>query len=192
MTKQKLLNLFSLLFLAVFGAIIFDVKDSPKPDKDAQKNISEIKSGQSFSGKTRVIDGDSIVVANNRVRLLGIDAPEHSQNCLNQKNQEYPCGKISGEFLSNLVGDKEVICFYKHKDIYNRFLGNCFIQDLSINEEILKNGMAVIYSFTSSDKKMNDLELFAKEHRLGIWQGSFQLPKEYRKSKKNKSLPKKT
>ena len=41
--------------------------------------------------------------------------------------------------------------------------------------------MAVIYNFTESDEMMNKLEKQAQNSKLGIWQGSFQLPKEYRK-----------
>ena len=33
------------------------------------------------SGWAEVIDGDTIVVAGNRIRLFGIDAPEHAQSC---------------------------------------------------------------------------------------------------------------
>ena len=51
-----------------------------------------------------------------------------------------------------------------------------------INEEIVKNGMAVIYDFKESDEKMDALEAEAKKQKLGIWRGAFQLPKEYRKS----------
>ena len=55
-------------------------------------------------------------------------------------------------------------------------------QDNLINEELVKNGMAVIYNFTESDKKMDELEVAAKKQKIGIWQGAFQLPKEYRKA----------
>ena len=55
---------------------------------------------------------------------------------------------------------------------------------ISINQEIIKNGMAVIYNFGNGDPKLDELELQAKNNHLGIWRGAFQLPKDYRKSHK--------
>ena len=37
-----------------------------------------------ISGPARVIDGDSIEIAGERIRIHGIDAPERSQTCLLQ------------------------------------------------------------------------------------------------------------
>ena len=45
-----------------------------------QKSFASI-----FEGIPRVIDGDSLKINNNTIRLLGIDAPEKKQTC--KKNQ---------------------------------------------------------------------------------------------------------
>ena len=46
--------------------------------------------------------------------------------------------------------------------------------------------MVVIYDFNDATKQEIELEKTAKEQQKGIWQGSFQLPKTYRKhNKKN-------
>ena len=37
--------------------------------------------GETFSGKARAIDGDSLELSGHRVRLYGIDAPERRQTC---------------------------------------------------------------------------------------------------------------
>jgi len=34
-----------------------------------------------FEGIPRIIDGDSLEINNNKIRLFGIDAPEKKQNC---------------------------------------------------------------------------------------------------------------
>ena len=34
-----------------------------------------------FEGNPRVIDGDSLEINDNKIRLFGIDAPEKKQNC---------------------------------------------------------------------------------------------------------------
>lgn len=140
---------------------------------------------QEFQGIATVIDGDSLKVKNQNneyeVRLFGIDAPEFSQTCFDNKDKEYDCGKISRNFLIKLANKKTVACFYSQKDVYNRFLAICKIDQLVINEEIIKNGMAIIYNLKQADEKLINLEKLAQENKLGIWQGKFQTPKNYRK-----------
>ena len=47
-----------------------------------------------LQGSTRVIDGDTIEVAGQRVRLHGIDAPEWRQPCV-KEGWEWPCGEAA-------------------------------------------------------------------------------------------------
>ncbi len=182
--KNKLLNT---LATVVLGVLVATLYDATKPQDSKPLPHKEISQKEKYSGKTRVIDGDSLMVDGHNTRLLGIDAPEFKQTCLNAKNEEYACGQMSRDFVINFIGKSDVTCYYVEKDRYNRFLGECFIGDVSINEAILKNGMAVIYSFTSVDDRIKNLEKSAKIKKLGIWQGAFQLPKDYRKSHKKKN-----
>jgi endonuclease YncB( thermonuclease family) len=182
-SKNKLLNLIAAIFLAVFSAVAYNITQEPSTPNAPTQNI-DAKLEHSFSGKISVIDGDSIRVGENEVRLMGIDAPEYKQTCFDAKNIEYSCGKISREFLLNFANQKDGVCHYHQKDKYNRFLAKCYIGEVVINEEIVKNGMAVIYNFGNGDPKLDELELQAKNNHLGIWRGAFQLPKDYRKSHK--------
>lgn len=177
-------NTFALFFFLFFCSTLFTVATS-KPAK-SQSGFPRVRShlvfSKSFSGTAKVIDGDSISVDDREVRLFGIDAPEYHQTCFDVKMREYSCGKASQEFLYDFINGKKVTCYYAEKDKYNRFLGKCEINKTSINQEIIKNGMAVIYNFTESDDLMDNLEAAAQKQKLGIWQGAFQLPKDYRKS----------
>ena len=181
--KQTLLNTLTIAFLATFCTTLFQVATAQTAS--SQSNYFRVKShlqfDKKFSGKVFVLDGDSIKVGKKEVRLFGLDAPEYKQNCFDAQNEEYPCGQASRDFLSNLANGKEANCLYAEKDKYDRFLGKCFVGGVSINEEIVKNGMAVIYNFTESSEKMDDLEKQAKASKIGIWRGSFELPKDYRK-----------
>ncbi len=177
-------NIFTAVFLGVFCATIFVVATSENASSQSQyfRVKSHLQFNKNFVGKASVIDGDSLKVGNREVRLFGIDAPEYHQNCFDEKNKEYACGQASRDFLVDLAQKREVKCIYAEKDKYERFLGKCFVGNIYINEELIKNGMAVIYNFTESDDKMDELESEAKKQKIGIWQGAFQLPKDYRKS----------
>lgn len=148
----------------------------------SQQNNVATKFDKEISGIAKITDGDTIRINEKRIRLIGIDAPETSQTCFDANYNEYFCGKIAKEFLINLADNKEVKCFYEKFDKYNRYLAECYIEEKIINQEMIKSGMAVTYFFGHTDPEMKKLEEFAQENKLGIWQGAFQLPKDYRKT----------
>lgn len=45
-----------------------------------------------LSGPARVVDGDTLEVGSERIRLFGIDAPETKQLCKNKSGKDYACG----------------------------------------------------------------------------------------------------
>ncbi len=186
--KEKILNFTTFFFLSFFSFVIFQVITTKTASSQGYFRIkSHLKFDNKFSGKTFVIDGDSLKVGGKEVRLFGLDAPEYNQTCFDIKEKEYPCGQVSRQFLIKLAGGKQVECVYAEKDKYHRYLAKCFVEKTSINEELVKNGMAVIYNFTESSEKMNNLEEEARTKKIGIWQGAFQLPKEYRKQHPRKN-----
>ena len=179
---KKNLDIFCLIIYLICGCFFYEITTSQETYAEGSFRVkSHLLFNKNFSGKAFALDGDSIKVGKKEVRLFGLDAPEYKQKCLDQNNQEYGCGIISHDFLTKLINGKKVECVYAEKDKYDRFLGKCFIGEVSINEEIVKNGMAVIYNFTESSDKMDNLEKQAKATKIGIWRGSFELPKDYRK-----------
>ena len=55
-----------------------------------------------ITGKPRVIDGDTIEIAGQRIRLHGIDAPERGQTC-DWPDRAIPCGDIAADALTGTV-----------------------------------------------------------------------------------------
>ena len=70
-------------------------------------------------------------------------------------------------------------CISKSRDRYKRYLGVCFLDDLDLNKWMVKNGHAIAYKKYS--RKYELQEQYAKENKLGVWQGSFIEPKEWRR-----------
>ena len=54
------------------------------------------------TGPTRVIDGDTIKVAGERIRLHGIDAPESNQRC-RRRGVPWLCGAEASQTLRELL-----------------------------------------------------------------------------------------
>ena len=169
------------LFLAISICLIFffltynDVKSK------------EIKT---ISGTAIVTDGDSIRIDNRKIRLVGIDAPELKQTCQHGIT-EYPCGKMSKEWLNLLVEDFQITCSYSEKDRYKRILGVCYIgnidsvafkkkvKSLELNSMMVKSGHALAYR-KYSVAYIED-EDYAKANNLGIWKMNFEFPWDYRR-----------
>ncbi len=60
---------------------------------------------QDITGPARVIDGDSLEVDGNRIRIHGIDARELGQTCLDHHG-EFPCGRDMAKAMLSLVGER--------------------------------------------------------------------------------------
>ena len=140
-------------------------------------NQNQIK----ISGKAKIIDGDTIHVENNKIRLHGIDAPELNQNC-NYKNKDWECGQQSKNFLIQLIDSYEVNCQVTGVDKYKRYIGICYVNKLNINKMMVKNGWAIAYRYYSKD--YTDEEFIAKKIKVGIWKGEFEEPYIFRKKNK--------
>lgn len=131
------------------------------------------ENNQQFSGKPRVIDGDSLQLNGREIRLQGIDAPEFEQNCIRQ-NKDWRCGVASRDALRKLVRSGRVTCSAGSLDQYDRWLGTCHVGDRSINETMVRQGWAVSFG----DYKRAEKE--AEQKRLGIWQSKFDRPQVWR------------
>ncbi len=124
------------------------------------------------------VDGDSIKLREQNVRLAYIDAPEYYQTCKDSEGKEYNCGIKAREKLERLMKLGELSCKTIGKDIYNRDMSECFVGDVNVNLEMVKSGWAVVYK--SKDVAYLEAQKDAKRAKLGIWQGKFMKPELYR------------
>ena len=144
--------------------------------------ISGYSNAMTIIGEAKIIDGDTIHVKNNKIRLHGIDAPERKQICKIDL-QDWYCGKQSKKELENLINTQEVQCSINDVDIYNRYVAICFVNNTNINQWMVKKGWAIAYRYYSIDY-INE-EKFARVNKLGIWKSVFIEPYFFRKQNKN-------
>ena len=145
---------------------------------------------EEISGIPKVIDGDTIHINNYKFRLEGIDAPEMRQKCKKEYfkisfivgfifYKDYSCGRVSKEKLINKINTSEIKCISSSKDRYKRYIATCFKGKINLNQWMVRNGFAIAYRRYS--KKYVPDEVFAKENKLGLWQGMFTEPEKWRK-----------
>jgi endonuclease YncB( thermonuclease family) len=81
-------------------------------------------------GRATVVDGDTIDIKGERIRLHGVDAPESWQECEDGDDGTYRCGKESAFALDKfLAASRPTRCEILERDRYDRFVGVCFRAD---------------------------------------------------------------
>jgi micrococcal nuclease len=121
---------------------------------------------------TRVVDGDTLVVELSsgviRVRLYGIDAPEHNQ----------PGGYESASVLRSLVERKQVSLEPVNQDRYSRMVAKVFVNNTNVNAEMVSRGEAWVYRhyIKSSDRQWCANEARARAERKGLWKSNNPIP----------------
>lgn len=134
---------------------------------------TQTPTSQSLSGVARVSDGDSVRVQNQRVRLIGIDAPELNQNC-RRDDEEWACGRAARSALQTKIADEAITCVGERLDQYRRLLAVCYLGREDLNAWLVREGWAVSYNDYVID------EVLAKRDRRGIWASEFEPPHRWR------------
>ncbi|MBU7046085.1 MAG: thermonuclease family protein [Theionarchaea archaeon] len=161
---QRKLNLggLFLLFLLLF-AIISCIHPGTTSNEDTTSKEYTIFFTEDTIFCTSIIDGDTFRLSNGEtVRLIGIDAPELSQ----------PGGEESREYLTQLILNKGITLEkgYEDRDKYNRLLRFVYIDDVCINEEMIRQGYAEARYLTDSISEYYiQLEIEAEIARAGLW-----------------------
>ena len=145
---------------------------------------------EEISGIPKIIDGDTVHINNYKFRLEGIDAPEMKQQCKKESlkissiigfsfYKDYSCGQVSIAKLKAKINRSKIKCIFTSKDRYKRYIATCFKGETNLNQWMVRNGYAIAYRRYS--KKYIPDEDFAKEKKLGLWQGKFVNPEKWRK-----------
>jgi micrococcal nuclease len=134
----------------------------------------------------KIYDGDTIgAVVDGRfekIRLLGIDAPEMDQR---------PWGRKAKKCLDSLLAAANSMISLEYdieqRDKYGRILGYIWLQDgRMLNEEMLKNGFAVLFTCPPNVKyvmRLRAAQEKGRDNKIGIWgeNGLRERPYNYRK-----------
>ena len=115
-------------------------------------------SAASAASNIVIIDGDTIAVGRERIRILSIDTPEtfHSR-CEN----ELVLGLRAKQRLRELLDGGDVRIERDGQDRYGRTLANVFAGDIDVGETLIREGHALRYEPGRA----------AKLRRLQVWCG---------------------
>lgn len=137
----------------------------------------------------QILDGDTLVIRQNgrteKIRLIGIDAPESGVNPKTKKDAAQTngdihtitqMGKEATRFVKTIVkpGDPVTVEFDRQtRDKYGRLLGYVYLTDgKMLNEEIVKAGYASLLTYPPNVKYRDRfLKAYreARENNRGLW-----------------------
>jgi endonuclease YncB( thermonuclease family) len=104
-----------------------------------------------LTGPTKIIDGDTIVVAGQLVRLHGIDAPELDQPFW-WRNQQLGGGMMALAALEALTAGVKVRCESVEHDRHGRLVAKVFSPNgVDISRRLVSAGWALAYRQYSTD-----------------------------------------
>lgn len=129
------------------------------------------------SAAVTVIDGDTLQMGSERVRLHGIDAPESEQRC----TDGWQAGRAATRALVGLVAGGAPSCEKKTTDRYGRTVAVCWVNGQDIGAAMVRSGQAWAYVKYSSQYVRE--ETLAKAERLGVHARACMQPADFRAQK---------
>lgn len=189
---MKLAKLFGLI--AIISSCFVLVKEKVVSFSSDDVCATENNDQHFCSVAPKVIDGDTIDISGQRIRLACVDTPEswykgNAQYCL---DNETDCGKLAKDFLKDKVAGGIVTCDAISKDVYNRWLGLCYVEKnkekININIALVSNGYAWYYDGGHHCDHIKPIFLNAKKENRGLFNpdlGGFKEPRLWRKTQTN-------
>jgi len=160
--KKNMIWVFVLLGILVGACGIYFYGFRVKPGMTRLESVMVI----------RVVDGDTIIVGKDKLRLIGIDSPE-----LETEKLKGECYSVEAKNkLKELVENKEVRLEkdVRERDKYDRLLRYVYVGEKNINELLVREGFAKLATYPPDMKyygKLKEAQRVAKENRAGLWGG---------------------
>jgi micrococcal nuclease len=112
----------------------------------------------------RVIDGDTFDAGGSRVRLIGVNAPEHDE-CYGSQASEELARLIQGATVT-LETDAQV------QDGYGMILAYVYLEGRSVNLDLVANGFALAQAYPPNTRHQDELDAAmtaAQNLQIGMW-----------------------
>ena len=132
---------------------------------------------QIYIGKATAIDGDTLELGGQRIRLFGMDAVEALQNC-ERDGEAWACGRDASLALNAIIEGRSLQCERRDVDRYGRIVAVCWRDGQDIGRAMVRMGLAVALPEFSHDYVSDERQ--AETGGVGIWAGSFERPEHFR------------
>ena len=180
----------------VLLAIVLIVGAAAANNFDQFRNPSDQPDGLLGPAMANAIDGETLFIKGIEVQLIGIDAMEPEQTCLDKAGVDYPCGRAATRHLEELVADRPIVCLPLFAVSKGRIVGSCNLipegtmppknteeylaadRRGSLSGRMVRDGYALIVGIGKNYIQQEERD--AQHDRVGVWAGSFEPPWTYR------------
>jgi micrococcal nuclease len=159
----------AIIFLGIAWNMLQNIQTTTPPDETTPSVVEtyEIVS---------IIDGDTILVrtatGEERVRLIGIDAPEtnvtnNAVECFGLEATQYLKDELANETVTLELDPSQ-----DERDTYGRLLAYVFLNGNNINQALVSGGYAKEFTFNTPyryQKEFREAETAAKQAQKGVW-----------------------
>ncbi|QUS38082.1 thermonuclease family protein [Tardiphaga alba] len=129
-------------------------------------------------GQLQIVDGDTIYLGVEKIRLQGIDAPETEQMCLDISGRSFACGLDAKSALARRFEGRLWSCRASGTDRYRRTLATCFVDGEDVGQWLVREGWALAFRRYSNAYLADEDD--ARSAKRGLWSGAFIAPWDWR------------
>jgi len=130
-----------------------------------------------YRGRPRVIDGDTLEIRGERIRLFGVDAPEGGQPWWDEDGREQDAGRSSSDALATLVEGKRLAVKVLREDQYQRSVAIVKVDGRDVARSLVSQGWAFASPGSSRYRRAENA---ARRRRRAFWRGEVTMPWDYR------------
>ncbi len=121
------------------------------------------KRSNTIAGVASVIDGDTIEIHGERIRLSGYDTPERGKRCGNIN--VYQKAALA---LSDFIGRQTVHCDVSGTDRYDRSIATCAVGGVDLGDHMVREGWGRDWPRYSKGRYAGE-ERSARSKSKGVW-----------------------
>jgi len=114
--------------------------------------------------KLAVIDGDTLRIGEQVVRLEGIAAPARGSVCHGTASGDMDCGVAAANTLASLLRDNPVACTIHGSDPLGRPVAACLSASVSLSQALVRRGWA-----RAQTAALRSTEDAARADGVGMW-----------------------
>jgi endonuclease YncB( thermonuclease family) len=116
--------------------------------------------------EVRVVDGETLALGSQVLRLAGVWAPGRGVACHDQSGRSFDCGAAAADALVRVIGGRPVECDVRGRDPQGRALGVCRAGGAELNASLVAEGWGLAGDGSGA---LLTLEAVAREGRRGLW-----------------------
>lgn len=140
-----------------------------------------------ITGQASVVDGDTIQIHGQSIRLWGIDTPESAQTCRARDGTTVRVGQKASFALQELIGGQPVSCTPRTKDRYGRVVAACTSGSTDLSKRMISEGWGWAFVRYSADYVPD--ETTARAAGLNVWSMDCTAPWDWRRQQRVSEAP---